>query len=239
MGRRRGTIMMASALLALGAGGSAASAATRTISFSGLEWTVKAGSTAIGPGPNFFSASPSNVWVDKGGRLHLKITRSQGRWWSAEVIGTRSLGHGTYTWTLDSRVDALDPNVVLGLFTWSDSPAFANREIDIEFSRWGNPLATANGQFVVQPHSAAGHLQPFRQLPVARSQHGFTWVPGSVAFASVGGSVPAWSYLGADVPPAGDERPRMNLWLNGGAAPTDGRPVEVILSAFRFTPTRS
>lgn len=28
----------------------------------------------------------------------------------------------------------------------------------------------------------------------------------------------------------------MNLWLAGGAAPTDGKPVEVVIRSFTFTP---
>ena len=229
--------MIAGALLAVsGVVTAQAAAAPRTIDFSGATWIVKAPGSKIGPGPNYFSDSSSNVWVDTRGRLHLRISKSRGKWWSAEVIGSRSLGHGTYTWTLDSRVDAINPNAVLGLFTWSNTPGFANREIDVEFSRWGNPLTATNAQFVVHPSDAAGHLQPFAQPSAAVSAHGFTWAPGSVAFTSSTGSVPSWSYLALDVPPAGDETPRMNLWLVGGAAPTDGRPVEVVVRSFTFTP---
>lgn len=211
-------------------------ASARTVSFAGQEWVVKTSSGTVGPGPNVFSDAATNVWVDTQGRLHLRITRTRGLWVCAEVAGTRSLGHGTYTWTLDSRVDALDPNVVLGLFTWSDDPAFANREIDIEFSRWGNPLAASNAQFVVQPYDVPGHVQWLAQPPVASSRHGFTWTPGSVAFASSSAQPAAWTYAGLDVPPEGDERPRMNLWLRGGAAPKNGKAVEVVIRGLSFTP---
>ena len=233
---RRGTTVIAAMLAVATAGAAHAVAAPRTISFSGQEWTVKASTGKVGPGPNHFSASTNNVWVDALGRLHVKITRSRGKWWSAEVIATRSLGHGTYTWTLDSRVDALDPNVVLGLFTWSDESLFANRELDIEFSRWGNALAPANAQFVVQPYDVSGHLQSFVQPAADTSRHGFTWAPGSVTFTSSTGSLPSWTYAASDVPPAGDETPRMNLWLEGGAAPISGRAVEVVIRDFTFTP---
>lgn len=233
--RPRALIALACLVLPV-AGAPDASAAPRTISFSGETWTVKASNGRVGPGPNYFSASTNNVWVDAQGRLHLRIAKSRGKWWNAEVIGMRSLGHGTYTWTLDSPVDALDPNAVLGLFTWSNASDYANRELDIEFSRWSNPFAAANAQFVVQPYDAPGHLQPFVQPAAASSAHGFTWGPGTVAFTSSTGSVPTWTYTGADVPPAGDETPRMNLWLFRGAAPTDGKPVEVVIRSFTFTP---
>jgi hypothetical protein len=64
----------------------------RTIQFSGALWYVKSHSTPVGPGPNYFSDSPCNVWVDAQGRLHLKITREEGRWLCAEVIHAYSAG---------------------------------------------------------------------------------------------------------------------------------------------------
>ena len=59
----------------------------------------------------------------------------------------------------------LDPNVVLGLFTWSDDPAYDHRELDIELARWGNPLAP-NGQFRLQPNTESVRGFNFEQ-PVA------------------------------------------------------------------------
>jgi hypothetical protein len=76
---------------------------------------------------------------------------------------------------------ALDPNAVLGLFTWSDDPAFHNREIDIEFSRWGIADLTESGSHTVQPWETAGNQRTFSQPPVASSTHSFTWRPNSVA----------------------------------------------------------
>jgi hypothetical protein len=111
-----------------------------TVSFAGLTWTVKEHSRKIGPGPNFFAAS--NVSVDSGGRLHLQISRSGKKWTAAEVIANATFGYGTYTWRL-APVPQLDPNVVLGLFTWNDDPDFAHREIDIELARWGNAAERA------------------------------------------------------------------------------------------------
>src|SRR5437773_1501268 len=83
-------------------------------------------------------------------RLHLKITHSGGTWQCAEINSERTLGYGKYIFQLDSPPD-FDPNVVLGLFTWSDNNAFNNREIDIEIARWGDASDLTNAQFVVQP----------------------------------------------------------------------------------------
>jgi hypothetical protein len=38
------------------------------------------------------------------------------------------------------------------------------------------------------------------------------------------------------VPDAGQAQVRINLWLFRGNAPTDGQPVEVVISDFTFTP---
>lgn len=83
--------------LSSGANGGDATA-TRVITFAGREWLVKDwGATTFGPGPNYFSDSIRNVWVDQSGRLHLKLTKQNGTWYAAEVIAKESLGHGKYS----------------------------------------------------------------------------------------------------------------------------------------------
>ena len=236
--RKLATVLLVTglALVAVGSPADASRRArVRTVQFSGYTWQVKSSSGLVGPGPNAFSDSTSNVWVDGRGRLHLKLTYSKGRWRCAEVINTQSLGRGRYTFELDSPVHALDPNVVLGLFTWSDEPAYANRELDIEFSRWGNAADPTNGQFVVQPYAGAGHLRRIIQPAAASSTHSIDWQAGSVAFASSSATPSSWSYAGRDVPPPGSEHARMNLWLYRGAPPTDGRAVEVVVKRFSFS----
>lgn len=216
---------------------SEAQTAARTVSFAGSNWAVKASAGVVGPGPNYFSDSPENVWVDAAGQLHLRITARDGKWQSAEVILDRSLGYGTYRWTLASSVGRLDPNVVLGLFTWSDDAAYNHREIDIEVARWGDAAGTSNAQYVVQPWDRTGNLRRFSQPDAAPTTHEFTWTQKSVTFRSAtatGQTISSWAYKGRDVPRAGNERTRMNLWLNGGAAPADGAETEVVFSGFTF-----
>lgn len=220
--------------------------AVRTLTFSGRTWTVKRSEALVGPGPNYFSDRPEDVWVDAQGRLHLRITERDGRWVCTEIVTTEALGLGTYSFALASRVDQLDPNVVLGLFTWDGAaPAHNYREIDIEFSRWGE-VASANAQYVVQPWDHAGNRERFAlTLDDAGSTHHFTWRAAEVLFASYrgltlppdpGAPLATWSYTGADIPPAGAENARINLWLMDGAPPSDAQPVEVIVAAFAFTP---
>jgi hypothetical protein len=210
------------------------------VTFSGYSWAVKASRGPVGPGPNIFSDSPDNVSVDSAGQLHLRITSRDGQWRAAEVILDRSLGYGTYRFTLASPAGQLDPNVVLGLFTWSNKAAYNHREIDIELARWGNAATASNAQFVVQPSFHAGNFSSFVQTDAAPSTLEFTWTAKAVIFRSAtasGATIASWTYTGPDVPRSGDERPHINLWLDGGAPPTNGAEVEVVLSGFSFAPS--
>ena len=179
-------------------------------------------------GPNYWSAN--NVWVDQAG-LHLTVTNVAGRWYCAAVVSNSMYGYGTYSWHVSSPINNFDPNVVLGLFTWNDDPAYHNREIDFEASRWGDASDPTNAQFVVQPWQTPGNFTRITATG-GPSNISFTWKPGSVTFHY---NNQTWTYTGPDVPLpyAGVQ---MNLYLMNGLAPTDNRPAEVILSGFSFTP---
>lgn len=208
----------------------------RFVDFAGFRWEVRdSGGARQGPGPNLFSPTPQDVWVDAKG-LHLTISHRDGAWRCSQVVLDRSLGHGSYRFTLASPVDRLDPNVVLGLFTWDDAEEDAHREIDFEFSRWGDPLRS-NGQFVVQPYDTLGNIVRY-EMPAAPSVHQFEWLPESVAFSSrtVAGKIVAEHVFAHGIPRPGAERAMINLWLNEGKPPRNGKPVEVVISGFEFVP---
>lgn len=198
----------------------------------------------VGPGPNYFSDRKAAVRVDADDRLRLTIIYYNGKWYSSEIISAETFGYGSYTFTLASRVDQLDANAVLGLFTW-DEAASANhyREIDIEFSRWG-AAANEDAQFVVQPWDTPGNLHRFNAvLQSDYSTHSFRWTANSVEFTSAQGHAPSvgsviesWTYTGAGIPPAGNVEARLNLWLFNGAPPVNGQAVEVIVERFEFAP---
>jgi len=221
----------------------------RKIEFSGYTWLVKtSGEGTAGPGPNYFSDSVENVWIDGQGQLHLKITHREGKWYCAEVISKRSFGYGKYIFYLASRVDQLDKNVVLGLFTWDDTCPKNRREIDIEFARWGEEAAE-NAQFVVQPWYHPGNRHRFNiQLKENYSTHSLEWESESIFFQSLSGHyisppnesyiIESWNYTGEDIPESGSENARINLWLFNGNPPFDGKEVEVIIRKFEFIPTR-
>jgi len=208
-----------------------------TITWSGATWQVKTSRSAVGPGPCRYDRA--NASVDAAGYLHLRVARAGSTWTCAEIIGPTSFGYGMYTFELASDVSGLDPNIVLGLFTWSDRARYAHREIDIEFARWGNAGDPTNAQYVVQPYSTAGHLARFTQPSVTTSTHAFRWQPGRIDWWSRdadGNLIASYTYAGTDVPIPGDERVRLNLWLFQGQAPTDGQPAEVLVRSFAWSP---
>ena len=135
------------------------------IAFSGYNWTIRPSGRG-GPGPNNWD--PTNVFVDANGYLHLKITQNKSKWSCAEVYTTVSpntntgrLGFGRYQFQTGSRIDTLDPNVVLGLFNYptSDVGPDGTNEIDIEYARWGN-ASWPNGNFTVWPVFAKATASP-------------------------------------------------------------------------------
>lgn len=243
---RRPAALVAVAALSLAAapapriGAASVTSTSRSVAFAGSTWAVKSSAGLVGPGPNVFSDSPENVWVDSAGRLHLRITYRDGRWLAAEVILAQSLGYGTYRFDVESPAGQLDPNVVLGMFTWSDRAAYNHREIDVELARWGDAASATNAQYVVQPYDQPGNLVRFQQSAEGPTSHQFTWTSKAVSFLSSAGTgaIASWKFAGRGVPKAGDERARINLWLHGGAPPMDGNEVEVVLSGFSHTAAR-
>lgn len=216
------------------------------IEFAGYNWQVKSSEGQVGPGPNFFSDSAEDVFVDEKGQLHLRVVKRDGQWYVTEIINTENLGYGLYTFHLITPVDQLDPNIVLGLFTWDDNAPDENyREIDIEFSRWGQP-ENDNAQYVVQPWAKPANIHRYNVvLDNQISTHSFLWQPDGILFKSSYGhqnttSFPAdiqsWFYEGNDNPLPGNENIRINLWLRYGEAPINGQDSEVVISNFIFTP---
>jgi len=210
----------------------------RRIKFSGYSWWVKTNTVPLSPGPNNFSDSKNNVWVDASGSLHLKITQVGGIWYCPEIISNNVLGFGINQWILASPVDALDPNVVFGMFTWSDTnSSYANREIDVEFSKFGNANNPDNAQYTVQPPPGFGFQMP---SGVPQSTSVMQWQPGQAYFETYKGTDPSqiiaqWTYPGTS-DPSGDQNMRMNLWLLQGAPPTNGQEVEVVIQSYSFLP---
>lgn len=207
-----------------------------TIEFSGVTWNVRSGQG--GPGPNNWSNSVKSIWVDDSGNLHLRIREIGGKWYATEIYFQQSLGYSEYTFYVSSNVDDYDPNVVVGLFTYASD----TEEIDIEFSKWGDPENYA-GWYVVQPStpssrndfdvSAAGNL----------SMHRFNWSNTGILFQSYSGHqvsqnslIHEWNYTGKNNPNPGNEKVHINFWLMDGNPPSNNQEVEVIIKAVAIIP---
>lgn len=221
-------------------------AEAKRIRFAGEVWEVR---------PNGVGSPRNNRWcqanafVDADGRLHLKLTQlPNGRWCSAEVHSVRRMGFGTYQWQLDGRVDTFDRNVVLGLFHYptADVGGDATNEIDIELAKWGYP--DANGlNYTIYPRRA-DLPNTSVNFPIAlegtATTHRYIWSPTAIRLQATDGyyddnrhPIADWTYAPKQPQARIAQRPMpvyMNLWTI--AAPTDGKPVEIVIRDFRFTP---
>jgi hypothetical protein len=217
-----------------------------SVNFSGQTWGIKTTGNVAGdqfdPGPNFWSSDPSVVHVAADG-LHLKINQINSAWQCGEVYLTESLGHGTYTVQVSSRLDQLDHNTVAApLFIF----AAPGQELDNEYSGVGGLVSSPNNaQFVVQPFTILGNITFYLQPPTSKFTTQMEWRADHVTFRSWNGwsAVPApadlideWTYTGGSIPLPGSERVHINLWLLNGNAPLSGVGDEMIINSFSFQP---
>ena len=225
----------------------------RTVDFSGRTWRVK-GPGYYGPGPSLFCDSPTCVWVDTNGRLHMTIQKIGGSWYSTEATLVDALGYGDYIFTTLGRLDLLDVHAVLGLFLWQYGACYdaaylwwnPYNEMDVEFSRWGDP-GNDIGQFVAQPYDYPGNISRFNTAfsESELTSHAFRWLPDRVEFRSwrggpedeaTGETIHAWTYAGPHIPRPEQPRVHINLWQFNGAPATR---QEVVLDRFTFVPEGS
>lgn len=234
------------ALVSLLAIATALPAPAKTLTFAGRNWTVRP--NGIG-GPRNNRWCERNAFVDAKGRLHLKLTKTRtGGWCAAEVHTTERMGFGTYQWQIDSRVDLLDRNVVFGLFNYPPPEVGpdATNEIDIEFTKWGYE-DNENLNYTLFPKGAG---IPYRtkgfhmKLEGTSSTHRFIWSAKDIRFQATQGHhddnpspIADWTYAPKNprrLIPTAPMPIYMNLWRT--EAPSNDKPVEVIISDFQFTP---
>jgi len=189
----------------------------RTLNFSGYEWTTSTGPIFRAGSRNFFD--PSNVWVDKNGRLHLRIAGSPDKWTAAEVKLNGNLGYGTYRFQVED-ITHLEPSAVLTLVSWDGVGTERNRrELDVELSRWGF-VDNTNVHYVVQPYYVPANLVRLR-VPAGVFTHSFHWEPGKVTFSTMTGSGDA----------AGDRLIDQHVFTSGVPTPA-GHTVRLSLYVF-------
>jgi len=219
-------------------GAPAAFRPSKTLNFSGYEWAISSGPIYRAGSINSFD--PANAWTDASGALHLRISGSQGKWSTAEVKLTRSLGYGTYRFRLRD-ISRVEPSAVLSFVSWDGVGTEQNRsELDIELSRWGD-FNHENAGYVVQPYYVPANVARFR-IPAGVFTHSFHWEPGQVTFATAAGSggpgVPLIKQhvFTSGVPAAGNETVRISLYVFGrGQVPLKSQN-EVVIEKFEYLP---
>jgi hypothetical protein len=208
-----------------------------TIPFSGYEWRVRDAPSSRGGGNQY---SPSNVWTDSSGAMHLAIKKAEIDWVCSEVSLTRSLGYGTYRFEVRDA-SHLQPSEVFTIFTWDYAGGeHGNREMDIETTRWGD-ASNHNTQYVVQPYNVPANVDRFT-APPGELTHQFRWEAGRIAFRTVRGRgeqgpVVAEHVFTSGVPAPGIESVRMNHYVfRTGHLPVEGNQSEVVVERFEYLP---
>ena len=210
----------------------------RTVSFSGYEWTVRRAPSERG-GLNQYAED--NVRVGDDGALHLFVTQQDGVWSSAEATLTRTLGYGTYTFTVRDT-GPLDPAALLTFYTYDEEgPAENFREMAIALRR-PDARGRLGGQYILQPNYVAANVARF-VVPPGLVTHSLRWEPGRVVFATTRGRrpTPAGSNgiqqeFTVGVPSTGKERVRIALYYFRNAPLPPQRNVEVVIDRFQHFP---
>jgi hypothetical protein len=211
------------------------------VDFSGFTWRVRWKPSDRGGAINPYH--PDNVYIDKAGALHLRILNRDGQWTCSEVNLTRSLGYGTYSFTVDDT-SHFEPSVVFGMFTWDYSIDRDNhREFDIDISRWGDPH-NQNAEFVLQPSFVPANISRFN-APAGKLKHTIVWEPGRITMvtaqlpASGNSSLIFKRVFTSEIPTAGSESVRMTFYLyrkpTGDSLPLQ-HPAEVVVDRFEYLP---
>lgn len=223
----------------------------QTVTFSGNSWLIRQTLEPEGPMQNYFGGRDLSVFLNPDGSLTLKLARREGIWYSGEVSLRKRMGYGTYLFKVRTAPATLDPNLVLGLFTYSQASAFSHREIDMEFSAWGESDVPVLGQYVIQPYEMKGHLKTFDIGSVdGPATYSFTWSEGLVEFASWKGYGPRpeesspqiialWTFADPKAVPKASAQVHINLYLAHGSIPPSGQGVkEITIDSFQFVPKK-
>lgn len=211
----------------------------KTLHFSGYDWTTRSAGSFRGGSHNSFD--PANAWTDENGSLHLRITKQGPDWICSEVKLTRSLGYGTYRFTVRDT-SRMEPSAVLTFLTWDGVGTEENRhELDVEISRWGF-VKNNNAHYVVQPYYIPVNIVRFT-APAGVLTHSIHWEPGRATFSTVVQSRDTGTprivnehVFTSGVPAAGGDLVRMNLYVFGKGNVPLKNGAEVVIDKFEYLP---
>ncbi len=214
-------------------------ARVKRLRFSNYDWDVRQIGSDRNGSPH--SYSPDNASVDAQGSLHLLISRGPDGWNCSEIALSRSLGYGTYAFSV-ADVSRLDPAAVLRIFTWdAGSSDQDRREVDFVISQWGNPRVS-NAQYIVQPFFRPANT--FRYVaPAGLLTYSFRWDPARITFTTVQGAgsasrtAPIAEHtFTADVPAPKSESVHINLCTFDYTPVPQQQPAELVIQRFQFLP---
>ena len=234
-----------------------------TINFCKHTWKVRDSKFITrGPGNNYWSGDQKNVWLDKNGFLHLKLTRdakNPEKWYCAQIESVDAMGYGTYQFEIEGAIDKLNENVIFGMFSYpvdDKKELDGYDEIDIEYSRWGKKHNPYNFDYTAYGDEHADTCLISKSHRVALGSiyttQRYLRHPEKVVFESLPGfhdnDADPFQY---DLIPANKKfKPTarkmpvlINLWLykpHGSASkpvpPSDGKAVELVIRSFKFIP---
>lgn len=209
--------------------------------FGGYTWRVRWKPSDRGGTSNPYN--PDNVFVDGTGALHLRIIKREQQWTCSEVSLTRSLGYGTYSFTVED-ISKLDPSAVFTMFTWDYSTDQENhREFDIAISQWGDPQ-NKNAEFAVQPAMLPVNLTRFL-APSGKLKYTVIWEAGRITMITSRISEPLRAseiskhVFTSQIPTPGFESLRMALYAYRQPDQKSSNlrgPVEVVVDRFEYLP---
>jgi hypothetical protein len=215
-------------------------APTVPLKFGGYDWGVR--TIASDRGGLNSPYDGDNGWTDAKGALHLRIKKKGTKWTCTEVEMDRSLGYGTYIFTV-ADTSHLEPAAVLSLNTFDDFGGEQNyREVDVELSKWGDADSKYNAQFGIQPFYVPGNVARFT-APAGTMTYSFHWEPGRAEFVAVRGNsmhagapVVSQHVFTSGVPSSGHEKMQLLFYVVASDKFPLQKDSEVVLDKFEYLP---
>jgi len=135
---------------------------------------------------------------------------------------------------------------VVGFFTYDHGDTINHhREIDIEFSTWGNEK-NSNSQYVLQPSDKPENGHRYETDLSKKTRHMINWRKGKISFASgyvttendseVYKKYAEWTYKPEKNLKKSTEKFSMNVWLFKADFPSDFNDYDFVVSKFEFIP---
>lgn len=214
--------------------------ASKTVNFSGYEWFTREATVNRQGTRTVFD--PANAWTDENGFLHLRISNRSGKWTSGKINLTRSLGYGTYIFTVRD-ISRLEPAGYLSLSTWDPLEAGQNhREMILEVSPPAQSSADTNLRYIIQPYYLAMNVAQFN-VPTGTLTHLIRWEPGRAEFKTFRGSQTgsvekpvAEHDFTLGIPTSEGEAVNIALYIGDYSEQSLKQETEVIIEKFEYLP---